>query len=186
MKKIFCVLLAMIISASLVSVVYAANEGIVNSEEQRVLDVLNTEIKVTDGTVKLEDVNIKKAENYFKTIDMTKEQADEIIGYLQKGIALIKENDVSNVWDLSHAKKLELLGYGNQATNVCGMTLTYNRTRSIFEIRDNETSALVYEQEAVLKITGEPIPAYVYVVVAFGIFAIGILVYKKRKAAIQK
>lgn len=89
MKKFAAVLLAMILVVALAVSVSAAG---INESEQKVLDELSSKVEIGNGYYMIPTEYVNQAENYFNTIDMTPQQADEIIGYIQQGEKIMIDN----------------------------------------------------------------------------------------------
>lgn len=179
MKKLVALVVAVFAVLTMSLSVFAA--GSINADEQRVLDILATKIDVKGVKVGLVAENITKAENYFKTIDLSKTQADTAIAAIQKGIDLLKEAQVKDVFDLPFEKKEELLGYGNEAIGVVNMTITYDITEHNFKIYDDATQNIVYLQDEVIKTMGGTYWGYVFAGAALLLAAGFVFISSKKK-----
>lgn len=118
MKKITSILVALVLVAVASVSVFAAG---INSSEQAVLDELQT--SVNGMTIPTKYIN--QAENYFNTVDMTKEESDQIIAAIKEGKAYLESTGVTAISQLTSDQKQAMMGYANKAAGVLGLTLSY-------------------------------------------------------------
>lgn len=155
MKKIIAIILTVMVLVVPFTVSVAA-AGAINTDEQRILDVLRTEVKVNGKTFTVPVEYVNQSENYFKTIDVTKEQADEIIGYINRGIGILEMSKKLNATTedlkiLVRADKKEILELGKKAVAVTGGVLTYNGSTVNIKNADGKT---VFDSAPIVKQTG--------------------------------
>lgn len=122
MKKFISLALVLLLTVAIAVPAFAA--GGINANEQKVLDLLSQSVTV-DGQQYIIPVDyVNQAENYFNTIDMTSQEADEICGYIQDGIDYFTATGASDIKGLTYEEKLYILDCGKKAAGVLGMTLT--------------------------------------------------------------
>ena len=76
MKKVASIFVALLLVAVSVVSAFAAD---INANEKKVLDELKTSVKMQGKDMYWPESFVNQAENYFNTIDLTAEQADEIV-----------------------------------------------------------------------------------------------------------
>lgn len=134
MKKLSAILVALILVAATAVTAFAAG---INSHEQAVLDELRTSVTMTGGEMVIPSEYVNQAENYFNTIDMTKEESDDIIAIIKEGKTFLENSGASNISTLSYNQKSELLNnYGKRVVGVIDMTMTYNKVDGHLTIFD--------------------------------------------------
>ncbi|HIR02965.1 MAG: hypothetical protein U0M23_01960 [Acutalibacteraceae bacterium] len=154
MKKFAAVLLAMILVVALAVSVSAAG---INESEQKVLDELSSKVEIGNGYYMIPTEYVNQAENYFNTIDMTPQQADEIIGYIQQGEKIMIDNAATSFNMLTYEQKIEIMELGQKAVGVLGMTLTVQPKTNIVTILDpNGNVAFLAEALIIPYTTEEP------------------------------
>lgn len=124
MKKISAILVALVLVAASAITAFAAG---INSNEQAILDELNTTVQMKGSTMSIPAAYVNQAENYFNTVDVTAEESKQIIAFIEEGKAILAKSDAENILDLTFAEKQELLASGRKAVGVLGMTMTYNK-----------------------------------------------------------
>ena len=105
MKKLSAIIIALLLVA--VSAVSAFAAGI-NDNEKKVLDELKTSVKMQGTDMYWPDSYVNQAENYFNTIDLTGDQADQIISVIKSGKTQLEATGAKNIADLTNAQKKEL------------------------------------------------------------------------------
>ena len=160
MKKLFTAMASLVMAVVLA--VSASAAGI-NENEQSVLNKLKTQVDLGGGQVYSIPVSyINQANNFFLQIDMTKEQADEINGYIQQGIDLLKsrasvitaKGDTFDLKYLSQADKKTILDLGQKACAVVGLKLTYDG-KNVVITDANDSSKVYFSSAPIIKVTGE-------------------------------
>ena len=154
MKKLFAILLSIAILLVPMSLCVGA-EAALNANEQKILAALKDKVNVNGVEVIIPANYITQAENYFKTIDVSKAQAEEILGYIDEGTELIKDTDIKNTADLkvlAKSHKTEILDLGKKACAVVEATLTYDG-KDVTIVAD-ETGTTLFDAAPVVKTTG--------------------------------
>ena len=122
MKKFISLALVLLLTVAMAVPVFAA--GGINENEQKVLDLLSQSVTVDGQQYVIPADYVNQAENYFNTIDMTAQEADEITGYIQDGIDYFIASGAKDITGLTYEEKLYILDCGKKAVAVLGMTLT--------------------------------------------------------------
>ncbi len=154
MKKLFAILLCIAILLVPMSLSVGAAAAL-NADEQRIITALKEKVTVNGVQVKIPDNYVTQAENYFKTIEVSKAQADEILGYIDEGTELIKDTNIKNTTDLkvlAQSHKTEILDLGKKACAVVEATLTYDG-KDVTIVAD-ETGATLFDAAPIVKTTG--------------------------------
>ena len=105
MKKLASIFVALLLVAVSVVSAFAAD---INANEKKVLDELKTSVKMQGKDMYWPDSFVNQAENYFNTIDMTAEQADEIIAVIKSGKTQLEATGAKNIADCTKTQKKEL------------------------------------------------------------------------------
>ena len=106
MKKISAVIAALLIVA--ISAVTAFAAGI-NDSEQKVLDELKTSVEMQGTEMYWPRTYVNQAENYFNTIDMTADQAEQIIAVIRSGKNQLESTGAKNIAECTAEQKKELM-----------------------------------------------------------------------------
>ena len=106
MKKISAVIAALLIVV--ISAVTAFAAGI-NDSEQKVLDELKTSVEMQGTEMYWPRTYVNQAENYFNTIDMTADQAEQIIAVIRSGKNQLESTGAKNIAECTAEQKKELM-----------------------------------------------------------------------------
>ena len=106
MKKISAIIVALLIVA--ISAVTAFAAGI-NDNEQKVLDELKTSVEMQGTEMYWPRTYVNQAENYFNTIDMTADQAEQIIAVIRSGKNQLESTGAKNIAECTAEQKKELM-----------------------------------------------------------------------------
>ena len=106
MKKISAIIVALLIVA--ISAVTAFAAGI-NDNEQKVLDELKTSVEMQGVEMNWPAAYVNQAENYFNTIDMTSDQAEQIIAVIRSGKNQLESTGAKNIAECTAEQKKELM-----------------------------------------------------------------------------
>lgn len=106
MKKISAVIAALLIVA--ISAVTAFAAGI-NDSKQKVLDELKTSVEMQGTEMYWPRTYVNQAENYFNTIDMTADQAEQIIAVIRSGKNQLESTGAKNIAECTAEQKKELM-----------------------------------------------------------------------------
>ncbi len=131
MKKMTAILVALMLAAMTAVTAFAAG---INAAEQAVLDELSTSVTMQGKEMSISADYINQAENYFNTIEMTDDESAQIIAIIKEGENFLANSGASNIEDLTYAQKEQLLGYGQSAVGVLGMTMSFDKTSKILTI----------------------------------------------------
>lgn len=152
MKKIIATLLAFVLL--LVPMSLTASAVAINADEQRILDCLYQKATFNNATFIIPVNYVKQAENYFKTIDATKEQADKAISYIEAAAKIVKESDIKTTADLKvlpYPDKKAVLENGQKAAAAVGATLVYVGDHVVIT---NAEGVTVFDDNPIIKVTG--------------------------------
>ncbi len=171
MKKVLAVLFAVVLMIA-PCVVGVGAAGALTADEQRVIDFLSDEYKIGKTNYHIPDEYINQAKNYFLTIDVTKNQADDIIKEVQKAIDELKATTLPtqefDMKALPYEVKEDILKAGQDACNVVGLNLAYNVATAKVEITKPAVGGgaptVVFNDEPVIKTTGADVNASAIVI----------------------
>lgn len=152
MKKLAAIVLALALLIVPMSI-SASAAGAINEYEQAVLDSLDENVKVNDITFHLPDEYINQAENFLKTIDMTKEQSEEILAKIADGKEIVVASDITSTSDLKvlpTADKQKILDLGKAAAAAVDAVLTYDGEN----VKVTYDDTVIFEDAPIIKVTG--------------------------------
>lgn len=170
MKKIIAMLLAVVLL--LVPMSLTASATAINADEQRILDCLTQKAGINGATFKIPLNYITQAENYLKTVDVTKEQADEVISFLEKAIKIVKDSHITQTTDLDvlpYEDKEIILDCGKKAAAAAGATLIYDGDHVVIT---NAEGVEVFNDDPIVKTTGAGVDFTTVAVSAFVVVAL--------------
>ena len=171
MKKICSILLALVLLIVPMAITASA-AGDLNANEQKIITELKKEVKIGDKTFAIPKEYVTEAENYFKTIDISETQADEILGYIAEGEALIVAQNITGTTDLKKLPadvKDEILQLGKDAVAVTGGTLTYDGNHVVIK---NAAGQIVFDAAPIVKQTGAEVDFTAIVLSALAVIAV--------------
>ncbi len=164
MKKLVAVLFSLALVAMLPLSAFAATG--INANEQAVLDLLESDHVIGkngwDFSIPQEYVNTAK--NYFAgDCDMTEEEKDAIIKYIEAGKEIVKEQADSqnfsgssyNLSKMSEEARSEVLALGQKACAEVDLSLVYMPKENNVVITPVGSNTPVFESTPVVKATGE-------------------------------
>ena len=161
MKKFIALLFALALVAMLPLTAFAATG--INEYEQAVLDKLQTTVDLgAKGSYKVPQSYINTAKNFFAgDCDMTAIEAGAIIGYINEGIEIIKDESKKvsgstfDLKKLSESARAEILALGQDACSEVDLRLTYNKGK--VTITEANSNTPVFDNAAIIKSTGSAI-----------------------------
>ncbi len=123
MKKVASIFVALLLVAVSVVSAFAAD---INANEKKVLDEVKTSVKMQGKDMYWPESFVNQAENYFNTIDLTAEQADEIIANIKTGKTQLEATGAKNIADCTTAQKKELFATLGKGMAIVGGTATHS------------------------------------------------------------
>ena len=130
MKKVLKVLsatmLSAVVAASAVASVSAAEK---NENEDAILDELQTSVDLGGNETYIPKRYVNQTENYFleEGVDITEEQADEVIEKIGAVKDYLENADVESFGELSDEQIDEIVALANEAAGVVGLKLSYDK-----------------------------------------------------------
>ncbi len=137
MKKIAKVLSsALLATAVAVTATVGASAAGINAAEQKILDELHTTVSLNGVAKSIPASYINQAENYFNTVDITDEQATQVVAGIEDSKAYIESTGVAHMKDLSSDQIDTLVGKVNAALSPVSLTLQYTKSTGAVSIVD--------------------------------------------------
>lgn len=137
MKKILKVLsicsLSAAIAASASLTTLAAG---INAAEQRILDELHTTVTMQGSEKSLPVSYINQTENYLNTVEVTDEEADQIIAGINETKAYLTSTGAANYDGLTDAQIDTFFGYCQKTVAVIDLTIAYDKATRVVTIID--------------------------------------------------
>ena len=146
MKKLSVIFVALLLVAATAVTAFAAG---INSSEQAVLDELNGTVTMQGNEMRISQEFVNQAENYFNTIEMTEQESKDIIAIINEGNSFLVNSGASDFKSLSYDQKQVLLGYGQKAVGVIGMTMSYDSTTRTITVTDPNGNVAFSVSEAI-------------------------------------
>lgn len=172
MKRAISVVLLAIMMVSILSVCAFAAPSI-NADEQRILDAVSEKITVSGKEITLDPIWINYAKNYMSgdNVNITKAQADEIIGYVTQAKEIAKSSELVGTKKFKDQANKDIFALVQKSAKVVGLTAEHKATDvHHFTIRDAQGN-IICESTATIKATGASVNYGVLAVVAFVIVA---------------
>lgn len=135
MKKFVSVIIAVFMLAFSCVNVFAAG---INDSEQSVLNELAVPVQLSEGSVSVPTEYINQARNYFNTIDLTPDQASQIIALIAAGRDIIANSGSTSINDLNEEAKSGVLEKVDEIMDVLSLTFTYDKTKNEYVAADKE------------------------------------------------
>lgn len=166
MKRMFVILFTLALIVILPINAYAATG--INEHEQAVLDLLESNVAMgaNDWGFEIPQKYINTAKNFFAgDCDMTAEEKNAIISYINKGIEIVKaeanaQQHAGKQFDLSTmsaAARNQVLDLGKSACAEVDLQMSYNPKENAIVITKAGSSTPVFESSPIIKTTGQAI-----------------------------
>lgn len=152
MKRIIAILLSLMLIMIPMSITASATA--INADEQRIIDCLSQKAEINGKKFIVPKNYVTQAENFLKTIDATKAQADEIISCVEDAIDILKESDLKKTSDLKvlpYEDKAEILALGKKAAQAVDCVLIYDGKNVVVT---NAAGDTVFNDAPIVKTTG--------------------------------
>lgn len=149
-KRIAAVIMSVLMISSAAFSCYAATA--VNDHEQRLIDAYKS---ASANGYTFDDYTINQIEIYFMrdSVDITSQQADQVIGYLDEAVSYFKNTGASSLQALSTQHKQHILEIVRNAAAVVGLTVNYDAANKLFQVYTAD-GELVFSSVEVIKNTG--------------------------------
>lgn len=143
MKKILKVLSVGLLSAAVAlsasSVAFAAG---INEAEQKILDELHTTVTMNGVEKTLPADYINQAENYFNTVDITEEEANQVISGIEDAKTYLTSTGASSFSALSTEQVDTFVSKCQSAVAPVNLTLSYTKSNKNVSIVDSNGSTV--------------------------------------------
>ena len=139
MKRFFNILSVCSLTAAVgfasSAVVMAAG---INDAEQKILDELHTTVTMLGSEKKLPVSYINQTENYFNTVDLTEENAQQIIAGINETKAYLTGTGAANYDGLTDAQIDEFFALCQKTVSVINLKISYNKATRVVTIVDED------------------------------------------------
>ena len=152
MKKLALIVLAIALLIVPMSVCASAAPAL-NDYEKAIIASLDENIKVDDLIYHIPQDYVTKAENFLKTVDITKAQHDEIMKKIDAAKEIVVVDHITSDEDLKvlpQGEKEKLLKLGQEAAAAAEAVLTYDGKN----VTVTHNSTTVFEDAPIVKVTG--------------------------------
>lgn len=176
-------MLILAVAVSVFSV--SASAAALNENEQKILDAVSQEITVAGKKVSLESAWINQAKNYMlrDDVDLTKDQADAILAYIDQAVAVAKTSPKVTNGRFSTKVNNELFLLANEAGALLGISFTHlgtDNARNVVAV-DDKSGDVIYKAAKVIKDTGAEtnvMPVAVVAVIAIAVMGGAVCIKK--------
>ncbi len=187
MKKILAIFFAILLIVVPCCIGVSA-AGAINEHEQAILNTLDQYVQLGTTKYHIPDEYITAAKNYFLTKEVTKEQADEAIKFINEGAKELKDTALPgkefHMEDLPKEVKQDILEKGKAAAATVDLSLTYNTTTARVEIvkpaTEDAPATTVFNSEPIIKTTGAEINAIAVTATVLAVVMVAAFIISKK------
>lgn len=138
MRKVLKVLSVGLLSAALaVSVSSVAFAAGINEAEQKILDELHTTVTMNGVEKSIPADYINQAENYFNTVEITDEEATQVVAGIEDAKSYLVSTGASNFKSLTSAQVDTFVSKVQGALSPVGLTLSFTKSTGAVSIVDS-------------------------------------------------
>ena len=149
MKKVLCAVVAAAIMAVSATSVFAAG---INADEKAILDSIKAGVSVNNVTYSVPAEYVNQAENYLATVDVTADQAKEIMSCIDEVKAVVKADGATSLSAIKTATKNKVMEVAKKAAAVLDLKLTFSSDKTV--TITNSAGEVVFKGDNVVKATG--------------------------------
>lgn len=135
---------------------FAASAAGINSAEQSILDELNTTVTMQGIEKKIPASYINQAENYFNTIEVTDEQAKQIVADIEDAKSYLEGTGAANFKSLTSAQVDTFVSKCQSAVSVIGLTLSFDKSSGAISLKDSNNNVVFSATTASFTEPGKP------------------------------
>ena len=181
-KRIAAVIMS-VLMISAVAFSASAASGI-NDNEQKLIDAYKS---ANANGFTFNDYTLNQIEIYFMRdgVDITAEQADQVIAYLNEAVSYFSSTGASSLDALSTQQKQHLLEVVRNGAAVVGLTVNYDAANKLFHVYTAD-GELVFSDAAVIKTTGADYTPAIITFVVVLMLACAAVVTAKKKGLMQR
>lgn len=187
MKKFYSLLVCSFMSLCLMTTTVSAASGL-NEAEKGLLEYLSTYSTTNNATkFTLTEDLLTKVENYLISdgVDLTEEQVNEVIRYIDEGINALVETEALSGKDLTAEEGQSFVNeYIVPICDVLKLSVTYDAKNSIVTIKDVDGN-IVYTDDEPIKDTGSNASITYTMLGCLSLFVIGLGLSEYKKKVIQ-
>lgn len=181
-KRIAAIIMSVLMISAIAFTASAASG--INDDEQRLIDAYKN---ASANGFTFNDSTMNQIEIYFMRdgVDITAEQADGVISYLNEAVSYFGSTGATSLQALSTEQKQHLFQIIKDGAAVVGLTVSYDAANKLFCVYTAD-GELVYSDAAVIKTTGAD---YTPAVVTFAVvlmLACAAVVTAKKKGLMQR
>ena len=147
MKKMFKALSVLALALSLAaSASPGASAGGINSAERMILDELHTTVTMAGVEKSLPAVYINQTENYLNTVDLTDDEASEIIIRIESVKSYLTSTGAANYNGLSDSQIEEFFALCQDVVGIIHLKIAYDKATRVVTIVDENGSVIFSTQ----------------------------------------
>ncbi len=142
---------AALVAVSASATVFAAG---INDAEQSILDELHTTVTMAGVEKSLPVDYINQAENYFNTVEVTNDEATQIIAGIEDAKSYLESTGASNFKSLSSSQVDTFVAKCQSVVSVIDLSLSYDKTSGAVAIVDTNGTTVFSTTVSPIKVTG--------------------------------
>lgn len=155
MKRVVKVLSSAMLAAVIVATAtVAASAAGINDAEQKILDELNTTVTMNGVEKSIPAGYINQAENYFNTVEITDDQANQIIAAIEDAKSYLTSTGASKVSELTADQVDTVISKVQAGLSVINLTLQYTKSTGALSIVDASGNVVFNTTVAAITATG--------------------------------
>ncbi len=168
--KFICVCVLVV----LVSAVSVSAEGGINAHEQAILEKVQGVYSAGGKRYSVPVEYFNQARNFFLTVDVTKDQSEKILGYIDEGLKVLDGQvpklgpSVAGLESFDAAAKIEIAELAKKAGAVLDLKIVYSDEHVTITDSSGRT---VFSGDAIIKITGVKKRHLIFGAVSFTLIA---------------
>lgn len=139
LKVVSATFLAAAVAVTASSAAFAAG---INSAEQSILDELNTSVTMQGVEKKIPASYINQAENYFNTIEVTDEQAAQIVAGIEDAKKYLESTGAANFKSLTSDQVDTFVAKCQSAVSVIGLNLSFEKSTGAITLVDSDNNTV--------------------------------------------
>ena len=138
---------------------------------------------INGATFTLKAADKVKVRRYLEQYPVSNDEADQIIGLIDEGIAILRKYNVTDPTKLPRDQKEKILALGQKAARIAGAELTYDAANDCISIYRNGVLIDQATTSDALVQTGSKDYSYiVYIIAGVAVIAIaGFVIYNKKE-----
>lgn len=160
----------------------------INTHEQSIINKLSGSVQIGGSILTFDPAHVKQAENFFKLVDTTEEDAAVINAEIDKALQIYMNDSLAGETDLNklpQATRSALIACANNALARYSAYMTYDVSTGTVTITGKDGKVLFHSYAQIIKQTGADYTMAVIITSSLlvALVVTGILISRKKRAA---